>query len=176
MLDLQPMENLPSSRTRLAYWLSLNGSLSLHIIHVWVLKRERIVTSEVSVLERCLYFLCLLRGPELSILSSIRQVGSPLGKNEFLPLNATCEGWPITYGYDYYLVIKLCLTLCEPWAVARRASLPMGFPRQEYWSGLPFPSPGDLPDPGIKPASSALASGFFTTEPPEKPKDMVCLC
>ena len=92
MLDLQPMENLPSSRTRLAYWLSLNGSLSLHIIHVWVLKKERIVTSEVSVLERCLYFLCLLRGPELSILSFIRQVGSPLGKNEFLPLNATCEG------------------------------------------------------------------------------------
>ena len=45
----------------------------------------------------------------------------------------------------------------------------MGFPRQEYWSGLPFPSPGDLPDPGIEPtslASPALAGGFFTTEPP----------
>ena len=41
--------------------------------------------------------------------------------------------------------------------------------RQQYWSGLPFPSPGDLPDPGIKPASSALASGFFTTKPPGKP-------
>ena len=40
---------------------------------------------------------------------------------------------------------------------------------QEYWSGLPFPSPGALPDPGIKPASSALAGGFFTTEPPGKP-------
>ena len=45
----------------------------------------------------------------------------------------------------------------------------MGFPRQEYWSGLPFPSPGDLPNPGIKPASLALAGGFFTTEPPGKP-------
>ena len=44
----------------------------------------------------------------------------------------------------------------------------MGFSRQEYWSGLPF-SPGDLPDSGIEPASPALASGFFTTEPPGKP-------
>ncbi|ELR60425.1 hypothetical protein M91_18992, partial [Bos mutus] len=47
-----------------------------------------------------------------------------------------------------------------------QAPLSMGFPRQEYWSGLPFPTPGDLPDPGIKPASlvsPALAGGFFTT-------------
>ena len=42
----------------------------------------------------------------------------------------------------------------------------MGFPRKEYWSGLPFPSPGYLPNPGIKPASPALAGRFFTTEPP----------
>ena len=42
----------------------------------------------------------------------------------------------------------------------------MGFPRQEYWSGLPFPSPGDLPDPGVEPTAPALAGGFFTTEPP----------
>ena len=48
----------------------------------------------------------------------------------------------------------------------------MGFPRQEYWSGLPFPSPGDLPDPVMEPmspASPAFADGFFTTEPPGKP-------
>ena len=44
----------------------------------------------------------------------------------------------------------------------------MEFPRQEYWSGLPFPSPGDLPGPGIEPVSPALAGGFFTTEPPGK--------
>ena len=43
----------------------------------------------------------------------------------------------------------------------------MEFPRQEYWSELPFPSPGDLPNPGIEPTSPALAGGFFTTEPPE---------
>ena len=58
-----------------------------------------------------------------------------------------------------------------PWTIARQAPLSMGFLRQEYWSGLPFPSLGDLPTPGIKPASPALAGRFFTTEPPEKPKD-----
>ena len=47
----------------------------------------------------------------------------------------------------------------------------MGFPKQEYWSGLPFPSPGDLPDPGIEPRSPAWAGGFFTTEPPGKPQE-----
>jgi len=45
----------------------------------------------------------------------------------------------------------------------------MRFSWQKYWSGLPFPSPGDLPDPGIKPVSPALAGGFFTIEPPGKP-------
>ena len=49
-----------------------------------------------------------------------------------------------------------------PWTVAHQAPLSMGFSRQEYWSGLPFPSPGDLPSPGIKPESPALADGFFT--------------
>ena len=53
-----------------------------------------------------------------------------------------------------------------PWTVARQASLSMGFTRQEYWSGLPFPSPEDLRDPGIKPMSPALAGRFFITEPP----------
>ena len=56
-----------------------------------------------------------------------------------------------------------------PWTVAHKAPLSMGFPRQEYWSGLPFFFPGHLPDPGIEPTSPALAGGFFTTEPPQKP-------
>ena len=64
---------------------------------------------------------------------------------------------------------QLCPTLSSPWTVACQAPLPMVFPRQEYWSGLSFPTPGDLPDPGIDPtslASPALADRFFTTEPP----------
>ena len=56
-----------------------------------------------------------------------------------------------------------------PWSAAHQAPLSMGFSRQEYWSGLPFLAPGDLPDPGIEPMSPALAGGFFTTEPPGKP-------
>ena len=52
-----------------------------------------------------------------------------------------------------------------PWTVACQAPLFMGFARQEYWTGVPFLSPGDLPDPGIKPGSPALAGSFFTTEP-----------
>ena len=63
------------------------------------------------------------------------------------------------------LVAKCCLTLVTPWTVAGQAPLSMGFPRQEYWSRLPFPSPGDPPNPGIEPASPALAGGLFTTEP-----------
>ena len=49
-----------------------------------------------------------------------------------------------------------------PWTVARQAPLTVDFPRQEYWSGEPFPSPGDLPQPGIQPGSPSLAGGFFT--------------
>ena len=56
-----------------------------------------------------------------------------------------------------------------PWTVARQVPLSMGFSRQEYWSGLPFPSPGDLPDPGIEPMSPALWADTLTSEPPGKP-------
>ena len=68
-----------------------------------------------------------------------------------------------------HTVTKLCLTLCSSWTIAHQAPLSMGLPRQEYWSGLPFPSAGDLPDSGIKTESLVTASGFFTTESPEKP-------
>ena len=64
----------------------------------------------------------------------------------------------------------LCLNVSDflqPYG-ACQASLSMGFPRQEYWSGLPCPLPGDLPDPGIEPPSPAMVGGFFTTEPPGK--------
>ena len=67
----------------------------------------------------------------------------------------------------------LCQTICD--SIAHRAPLFMKFPRQEYWSGLPFLSPGDLPNPGIKPMSPALAGGFFTTEAPGKPSLLTIL-
>ena len=62
------------------------------------------------------------------------------------------------------LVSKSCPTLATPWTVASQAPLSMGFPRQEYWSGLPFPSPGDLPNPGIEPRSPALQADSLPTE------------
>ena len=63
---------------------------------------------------------------------------------------------------------QLCPTLATPKTVARQAPLSMGFPRQEYSGELPFPSPGHLPNLGIKSTSAALAGGFFTIEAPRK--------
>ena len=62
------------------------------------------------------------------------------------------------------LVAKLCLTLVTPWMIALQVPLSVGFSRQEFWSGLPFPSPGDLPNPGIEPGSPALQSDSLWTE------------
>ena len=62
------------------------------------------------------------------------------------------------------LVVKLCPTLVTPWTVACQAPLSMGFSRHEYWSGLPFPSLGDLPDPGMEPGSPALQADSLPTE------------
>ena len=62
------------------------------------------------------------------------------------------------------LVAKSCPTLATPWTVAHQAPLSMGYSRQEYWSGLPFPSPGDLPNPGIEPKSPALQADSLPTE------------
>ena len=57
-----------------------------------------------------------------------------------------------------------------PWTTAHQAPLSMGFFRQEYWSGVPFPPPGDLPDPGIEPGSPALWADSLPTEPSGKPQ------
>ena len=73
------------------------------------------------------------------------------------------------FGKSCCFVPQSCPALCRPTAAARQAPLSWDFPRQEYRSGLPFPSPGGLPDPGMEPTSPALADGFFTTEPPGKP-------
>ena len=83
--------------------------------------------------------------------------------------------FPITFSFSSVYAcgspshVQLLVTL---WTVDCQISLSMEFSRREYWSGLPFPSPGDLPNPGIEPvslASPALAGGFFTTMPSGKP-------
>ena len=79
--------------------------------------------------------------------------------------------------YLEYLKVKwshsvLSDSLPTPWTVAYKAPLSMEFSRQEYWRGLPFPSPGDLPHPGIEPGSLALQADALPSEPPGKPKDL----
>ena len=70
--------------------------------------------------------------------------------------HVSCFGRQILYPCGGGLVTKSCPTLATPWTVAHQAPLSMGFSRQVYWSGSPFPSPGGLPKPGIKPRSPAL--------------------
>ena len=71
---------------------------------------------------------------------------------------------------SHCLDVKLSGSFATPWTVVHQAPLSMEFPRQEYWSGWPFPSPEDLPNPGIEPTSPALAGRFFTAEPSGKPR------
>ena len=74
-------------------------------------------------------------------------------------------------------VAQSCLTLCNPVdCIAHEVPPPMGFSRQEYWSGLPLPSPGDIPDPGIEPRSPTLQADTLTSEPPGKPNDKEPTC
>ena len=87
----------------------------------------------------------------------------------YLQLGFLKAGRPLSYNL-YVPVCSAMFISCTPWTVAYQAPLSMGFSGQEYWSGLPFPFSGDLPDPGIEPefpALLALADRFFTTEPPD---------
>ena len=68
-----------------------------------------------------------------------------------------------------YELLSHVQLFATPWTVAYQAPLSMGFSRQEYWSGLPFPSPGDLPNPGIEPRPPALQADALPSEPPGKP-------
>ena len=74
------------------------------------------------------------------------------------------------------LVAQLCPTLAAPWTVAHQAPVSMGFSRQEDWSGLPFPSPGDLPNPGMEPGSPEFEADSLSTEPQGKPYHIVKGC
>ena len=87
------------------------------------------------------------------------------------------------------MVLCMCVSWsvvsdCDPMDVAHQAPLSVGFSREEYWSGLPFPSPGDLPNPGIEPRYPALQVDSLPSEPPGKPcyasiydkRLCVCVC
>ena len=79
------------------------------------------------------------------------------------------------FPFTFQVIIDICVCVkllsrvrlfATPWTVTRQALLSMGFSRQEYWSGLPFPSPGDLPNPGMEPGSPALQADALSSEPP----------
>ena len=90
-----------------------------------------------------------------------------------------CHHFPFSSVFSWSLAHPLCLWMCyllscvrlfvTPWTVAHQAPLSMEFSRQEYWSGLPFLSPGDLPNPGIRPWSPVLQGDSLPSEPPGKP-------
>ena len=101
------------------------------------------------------------------------KLGSGLGPDKgLLKIRCCCEGTTRPPSWIQLLFSRSVVSdSVTPWTVARQVPLTMGFLRQESWRGLPFPSPGDLPDPRIEPMSPALACGFFTTQPPRKPFD-----
>ena len=86
-------------------------------------------------------------------------------EDEVFGRSSGCEGGALIVGLSVSRVPLFITT----WAAALQAPLSIGFSRQEYWSELPFPSPGDLPNPGIRPASSALQADSLPSEPPGKP-------
>ena len=114
---------------------------------------------ESATTERLILSLSVLLADSLSGFDGARHSGGDT------QLHANCFLVVVVAG----LVAKSSLTLATPWTVARQAPLSMKFSRQEYWSGLPFPPPGDLPDQGIEPRFPALQADSLKTELQGKP-------
>jgi len=113
-------------------------------------------------------------------MSNVKNRRNKTNNTEYAIMNSKKRGGNYTYVCARVLsYMYMCVLVCSvvsdsatPWTVAHQAPPSAEFFRQEFWSGLPFPPPGDLPGPGIKPvtlSSPALASRFFTTTPPGKP-------
>ena len=96
-------------------------------------------------------------------------MGVVLHASDFFYIFVGEKVFSLSYSSTILKVPSVSDSFATPWTLAHHAPLSMGFFRQAYWSGLPFPSPGDLHDPRIEPMSPALAGRFFTTEPPGKP-------
>ena len=86
----------------------------------------------------------------------------------YMPVNLLNSSYTLLYTWKVKLLSRVRL-FATPWTVAHQAPLSMGFSRQESWSGFLFPSPGDLPNPGIKPGSPALQADALTSKLPGKP-------
>ena len=96
--------------------------------------------------------------------------GKSLAQSAWLgPIDSFCSKWIHWRNRKKVKLLSCVWLFATPWTVAYQAALSMEFSRQEDWIGLPFPSPGDLPDPGIEPRSSALQADALPSEPPRKP-------
>ena len=100
----------------------------------------------------------ILKSRDITLLTKVRIVKAMV----FSVVMYGCESWAIKKAVVHFYLFA------TPWTVVCQAPLFMKFSRQEHWNGLPFPFPGDLPNPRIEPISSALAGGFFTAKPPRK--------
>ena len=113
---------------------------------------------------------CVVKGvdnfPWTGVGRSVSKSREARSGNEVEPLMRSWTSGLMSSWVHACCCVWLFITL---WTVTHQVPLSMGFPRQEYWSGLPLPSPGDLPDPGTEHMSLALAGGFFATELPGKP-------
>ena len=109
------------------------------------------------------YQIPLYEFQESMLLLTLRegQLGAGWNWNGVSKKNVRLQRW--------WFSLQVVSNTAAPWTVLCTDPLSMGFPRQEYWSGLPFPSPGDLPDSGIEPGSSSLHWDSLPTEPAEKP-------
>ena len=154
-----------------------------YVRHRWIARSQHPEFPPAGAAAPPLPFEVLLTVPwSLSLPSSLPQRASPPaflqrlaeagGSYSRSPMPCTAKRWGRCRGCGGECICRACYvtkSFATPWTVAHQAPLSVGFPRQEYWSGLPFPSPGDLSHPGIEPTSPVLAGRFFTTEPPGKP-------
>ena len=102
-----------------------------------------------------------------SLWDKVRWVGATLAPWHHLYLGGTLV---LSFLFSEVKLLIRVRLFATPWTVAYQAPPSMGFSRQEYWSGLPLPSPGDLPNPGIEPGSPAFQADALTSKPPGKPR------
>ena len=148
-------------------WYNSYGTPHLpHQYLMFSLCRIRVETGLTGCALTVCYVASLLRSQSASVLAGVCS-------DWVMELAGVCSDWAISILCARVLRSFSCVRLfVTPWTVACQAPLSMGFSRQEYRSGLPWPLPRNLPDPGIEaksPAISHMAGGFFITEPPGPP-------
>ena len=167
--SLRPMDWSPSPLPRLlCLWVSpgKNTGMGFHPFLLGGIFPTQGLNSHLLSLLHCRQiFYCWATGEALPHIYDIHMLKSLLFSPPAIPSN---------YSVKYLLEVKVnslsrVWLFATPCTIVHQAPPSMGFSRHEYWSGLLFPSPGDLPDPGIEPRSSALQADALTSEPPGKP-------